>query len=59
VICGLNNSAVRKDCLRTRTRREPIAHWTKASSRPCLVIHLRPQKIRDRGIRKQEGQVSN
>ncbi len=36
-----------------KTRREPIAHWTKASSRRCLVIHSRPQKIRDSRIRKQ------
>ena len=50
---------VRKDCVRTRARREPIAHWTKASSRRCLVIHSRPQKVRDSGIRKQGDLLSN
>ena len=44
----------RKGCGPTRTRREPIAHWIKASSRRCLVIHSRLQKCRDSGIRKQE-----
>jgi len=56
---GLNDSAARKDCARTRVRREPIAHWTKASSRRCLVIQSRPQKLRDNGISKQEYLVSN
>jgi hypothetical protein len=28
----------RRNCARIRMRREPIAHWTKASSRHCLVI---------------------
>ena len=51
---GLNDFAARKDCVRTRTRREPIAHLTKASSRHCLVAHSPHQKIRDSGIRKQE-----
>ena len=49
----------RKDCVYIRTRREPIAQWTKASSRRCLVIHSRPQKFRDSGIRKQEDLLSN
>jgi hypothetical protein len=58
-ICDLIDFAVRKDCVRTRTRREPIAHWTKASSQHCLVIHSRPQKVRDSEIRKQEDLLSN
>jgi len=52
-ICGLNDFAVRKDCVRTRMRREPIAHWTKASSQCCLVGHSCPQKFKSSGIRKQ------
>jgi hypothetical protein len=51
---GLNDSAARKDCARTRVRREPIAHLTKASSRRCLAGHLPHQKIKDSGIRNQE-----
>ena len=57
-ICVRTDFTVRKDCVRTRTRREPIAQWTKASSRRCLVIHSRPQKVRDSGIRKQEDLLS-
>ena len=53
VTSSLIDFTVRKDCVRTRRRREPIAHWTKASSRRCLVIHSRPQKVRDNRIRKQ------
>ena len=49
----------RKDWVRTRKRRKPIAQWTKALSRRCLVIHSRPQKFRDSGIRKQEDLLSN
>lgn len=59
VTSSLIDFTVRKDCVRTRQRREPIAHWTKASSRPCLVIHSRPQKFRDSGIRKQADLLSN
>lgn len=51
---GLNDSAARKDCARTRIRREPIAHLTKASSRRCLAIQLCPQKVKNNGIRNQE-----
>ncbi len=51
--------AVRKDCVRTRARREPIAHWSKASSRRCLAVHWCPQKFRNNGIRKQESLLSN
>jgi hypothetical protein len=57
--CGLNDFAVRKDCVRTRTRREPIAHWIKASSRRCPVVHSRVQKFRDGGIRKQADLLSS
>lgn len=59
VICDLIDFTARKDCVRTRTRREPIAQWIKASSRPYLVIHSRSQKVRDSGIRKQENPLSN
>jgi hypothetical protein len=52
--CGLNDFAVRKDCVRTSTRRGPIVHLTKASSRRCLAGHLPYQKIKDSGIRNQE-----
>ncbi len=55
---GLNDSAARKDCARTRVRREPIAHLTKASSRRCLVVQSHPRKLRDSGISKQEYLVS-
>ena len=55
---GLNGSAARKDCAHTRIRREPIAHFTKASSRRCLVAHSPHQKIRDSGIRKLESLLS-
>ena len=40
-------------------QREPIAHWTKASRRRYLVVHSRPQKFRDSGIRKQEDLLSS
>jgi hypothetical protein len=40
-------------------RREPIAQWTKASSRRCLVIHSCPQKFSGNGIRKQVDLLSN
>lgn len=56
---GLNDFAARKDCVRTSNRREPIAHLSKASSRPCLVIHSCPKTFRDNGVRKQEYLVSN
>ncbi len=56
---SLIDFTARKDYVRTRMRREPIAHWTKASSRRCLVIHSRPQKFRDNGIRKQADLLSN
>jgi hypothetical protein len=59
VTSSLIDFTVRKDCVRTRQRREPIAHWTKASSRRCLVIHSRPQKFTDSRIRKQADLLSN
>jgi hypothetical protein len=59
VTSSLIDFAVRKDCVRTRTRRELIAHWIKASSQRCLVIHSRHQKVRNNGIRKQENLLSN
>ena len=59
VTSSLTDFTVRKDCVRTRQRREPIAHWTKASSRRCLVIHSHPQKVRNSGIRKQEVLLNN
>jgi hypothetical protein len=49
----------KKDYARIRMRREPIAHWTKASSRHCLDIRSRPQKVKDSRIRKQENLLSN
>jgi hypothetical protein len=59
VTLRLLDLAVRKDCVRTRTRKEPIARWTKASSRRCLVVHSRLRKFRDSVIRKQEDLLSN
>ena len=59
VTSSLIDFTARKDCVRTRQRREPIAQWTKASSRRCLVIHSRPRKFRDSGIRKQDDLLSN
>jgi hypothetical protein len=56
---GLNDSAARKDCVRTSNQREPIAHWTKASNRRCLAIHSRPRKFKDSRIRKQENLLSD
>ena len=56
---GLNDSAARKDCVSTRARREPIAHWTKALNRHCPVAHSRPKKDRDKGIRRQENLLSD
>jgi len=57
--CALNDLAVRKDCVRTRTQREPIAHSIKVSNRRCLGIHLRRLKVRGSVIRKQENLLSN
>ncbi len=56
---ALNDFTARKDCVHTSNRREPIAHSTKVSSQRCLVVHSRPQKVRDSRIRKQEDLVSN
>jgi hypothetical protein len=36
-----------------------MAHLTKASSRHCLVVPLRPQKLRNGGIRKQVDLLSS
>jgi hypothetical protein len=58
-ICVRTDLTVRKDFVHTRTRREPIAQWTKASNRRCLVIHSRPQKVRDSEIRKQMDLLSS
>ena len=58
-ICVRTDLTVRKDRVPTRTRREPIAHWTKASNRRCLVVHSRLQTFRDSGFRKQEDLLSN
>ena len=49
----------RKHCVRTRARREPIARWTKPSSRHYLDVHSCLQKFRKSGTRKQEGLLSN
>ncbi len=51
--CGLNDFAVRKDYVRTRARREPIAHLTKASNQHCLVIPSRLQQVGNNGIHIQ------
>ena len=48
--CVLIALIARKDCVRTSTRREPIAHWTKPSSRRCLVVQSQPQKVKSGGI---------
>lgn len=53
----LNDCAVRKDCVCTRMRREPIALLTKASSLRCLIVPSLPQKLRDSGIRKQRTEI--
>jgi hypothetical protein len=55
----LTDTIARRDCARISTQREPIAHWTKASSRRCLVIHARPQKFWTSGIRKPAALLSN
>ncbi len=52
-ISDLNDFAVRKECVRTRARREPIAHLTKASNQHCLVIPSRLQQVGNNGIHIQ------
>lgn len=54
-----NDFIEKKERVRTSPRREPIAHWTKSSSRHCLTVHSYPQKFRDSRIRKQEDLLSN
>src|SRR6185503_2064686 len=58
-ICGLNDFTARKDYVRTRTRREPIAHSTRASSRCCPIVHSRLRIVRGNGIHKQKGMPNN